>query len=123
MQPYQQITGMIHIVLHFIFPLLVALAFFRSRWRNATVIMIATMLVDADHLLADPIYDATRCSIGFHPLHTIPAIVIYAFLFVLPPVLGRKADGQEWHPTARVLHLTGLGLLIHMALDGIDCLV
>lgn len=114
---------MIHIALHFIIPLLVALAFFHSRWRNATLIMIATMIVDADHLLANPIYDPTRCSIGFHPLHTIPAIVIYALLFILPLVVGRKADGQSWHPFAYVLHLVGFGLLIHMALDWIDCLV
>jgi len=114
---------MIHIALHFIVPPLVALVFFHSRWRNATLIMIATMIVDADHLLADPIYDPTRCSIGFHPLHTIPAIVIYALLFIIPLVVGRKADGQGWHPFAYVLHLGGLGLLIHMALDWIDCLV
>jgi len=121
--PSQHITDMIHIILHFIVPLLVALTFFHSRWRNATVIMIATMLVDADHLLADPIYDSTRCSIGFHPLHTITVIVICAFLFVLPLFMGRKTDDHEWHPTARVLHLAGLGLLIHMALDWIDCMV
>jgi len=114
---------MIHIVLHFIVPLLVALAFFRSRWRNATFIMIATMIVDADHLLADPIYDPNRCSIGFHPLHTMPAIVIYAALFLLPLIVRRKAGGQGLHPTARLLHLVGLGLLIHMALDWVDCLV
>jgi len=114
---------MIHIALHFIVPPLVALVFFHSRWRNATLIMIATMIVDVDHLLADPIYDPTRCSIGFHPLHTIPAIVIYALLFIIPLVVGRKADGQDWHPFAYVLHLVGLGLLIHMALDWIDCLV
>jgi hypothetical protein len=114
---------MIHIALHFIVPLLVALAFYRSRWRYATGIMIATMLVDADHLLADPIYDPNRCSIGFHPLHTAPAIVVYAILFALPVAVGRKPDEQGLHPMARVIHLMGLGLLIHMALDGIDCLV
>jgi hypothetical protein len=114
---------MIHIVLHFILPLLVALAFYPSRWRKATVVMIATILVDADHLLADPIYDLNRCSIGFHPLHTAPAIVIYAFLFAFPLVVGRKAGGQSLHPTACVLHWVGLGLLIHMVLDWIDCIV
>jgi hypothetical protein len=114
---------MIHIALHVIVPLLVALAFYRPRWRTATAIMIATMLVDADHLLADPIYDPHRCSIGFHPLHTLPAIGVYAALFVLPLAVGRKADGQGVHRTARAVHLVGLGLLIHMALDGIDCLV
>lgn len=114
---------MIHIALHVVVPLLVAFAFYRGRWRRATAIMIATMLVDADHLLANPIYDPGRCSIGFHPLHTVPAVVVYAALFALPLVVRRKAGGQGLGPTARVLHLAGLGLLIHMALDGIDCLV
>jgi hypothetical protein len=112
---------LIHIALHFVTPLLVALAFYRSRWRNATVIMMATMIVDADHLLADPIYDPHRCSIGFHPLHTSPAIMIYAALFALPFVLGRKPQGEGCHPRVRVPHWVGLGLLIHMALDWIDC--
>lgn len=85
--------------------------------------MIATMLVDADHLLADPIYDPNRCSIGFHPLHTLPAIVIYLLLFAIPFFWGRKKNGPGLPPTARGFHLIGLGLLIHMALDWIDCLV
>lgn len=79
---------MIHILLHFAVPLLVALAFYRDRWKNATLIMVATMLVDLDHLLADPIYDPQRCSIGFHPLHTILAILALCLLSVcsLPAV-------------------------------------
>jgi hypothetical protein len=81
------------------------------------------MLVDIDHLLANPIYDPARCSLGFHPLHTTPAIVIYVLLFAIPLVWLRKADSLDLHPTARELHLIGLGLLIHMGLDGIDCLV
>ena len=56
-------------------------------------------------------------------LHTLPAIGVYTALFVLPLAVGRKADGQGLHRTARAVHLIGLGLLIHMALDGIDCLV
>jgi len=112
---------MLHIALHFFVPLLVALAFYRERWRNAFVILIATMLVDADHLLADPIYDPDRCSIGFHPLHSIPAIVIYTALFLLPLLFGREREGVNLRPAARALHLIGLGLLVHMVLDGIDC--
>jgi len=64
-----------------------------------------TMLVDVDHLLASPIYDPGRCSIGFHPLHTILPIIIYAGLCLLPKT--------RW---------LGIGLMIHMSLDGIDCL-
>jgi hypothetical protein len=91
-------------LLHALVPLLVAWVFFRDQWRRATLIMIATMIVDIDHLLAVPIYDPQRCGIGFHPLHTLPAILVYAAL-VLP----------------KATRLIGIGLLIHMALDGIDC--
>jgi hypothetical protein len=114
---------MVHIALHVMVPLLAALAFYRSRWRSATVIMIATMIVDVDHVLATPIYDPNRCSIGVHPLHTTPALVIYAVLFVLPLIMGRENDNKDVRPSVSRLHLVGLGLLIHMALDGIDCLI
>ena len=107
---------MIHIALHFIVPLLTALVFYRRRWREATLIMVATMAVDLDHLLADPIYDPERCSIGFHPLHTTPAIAVYVVFAVLPFFI--RSDHARW----RVLHLIGIGLLIHMALDGLDCM-
>lgn len=94
----------IHIVLHFVVPLLIALVFFRSHWKKAYILMMSTMLVDVDHLWANPIYSPGRCSIGFHFLHTWPAILIYtAMLF-----MSR-------------LRLLALGLLIHMALDGSDC--
>jgi hypothetical protein len=111
----------LHIALHFAVPLLVAAAFYRERWRYAFLVLIATMVVDADHLLATPIYDPGRCSIGFHPLHTLPAIAVYLALFALPLVLGRDEDTCELRPTARLVHLAGLGLLIHMALDWSDC--
>jgi hypothetical protein len=75
----------------------------RRPWR-AFAIMAATMLVDLDHLLAVPIFDPCRCSIGFHPLHTWPAILVYGLM-------------TAWPRT----RLVGLGLLIHMALDQIDC--
>lgn len=62
------------------------------------------MLVDIDHLLATPIYDPTRCSIGFHPLHGFVPITLYVLLCL--------------YPKTRVV---GIGLIIHMALDSIDC--
>lgn len=66
--------------------------------------MLLTMLVDLDHLLATPIYDPQRCSIGFHPLHQPAVIALYA--------LGC---------TFRQTRIPAVGLIIHMALDAIDC--
>ena len=109
--------------MHFVVPALVALAFYRPRWRSALLLMLATMVVDADHLLADPVYDPERCSIGFHPLHGAAAIVLYAFMFALPIVLRRTATERTASEPLRAVHLLGLGLLIHMALDAIDCVV
>lgn len=52
-----------------------------------------------------------------------PAIVVYAALFALPLIAGRGSGGRGRRPAARVLHLTGLGLLIHIALDWTDCMM
>lgn len=95
---------MLHIALHFILPAIITVLFFRQDWKKAYVILIATMLVDLDHLLATPIYDPLRCSINFHPLHSFWAIGVYVVL-CLP----------------KATRYIGLGLLIHMALDSIDC--
>lgn len=94
----------LHYFLHFIFPGLVAYFFFQSRWKWAYSLMLFTMLVDLDHLLATPIFHPCRCSIGFHPLHSYYAIAVYIiFLF---PMKTR---------------LIAIGLLMHMATDWIDC--
>jgi len=94
----------IHLILHFLVPAVVSGLFFLRRWQIAFLIMISTMLVDLDHLLANPVFDPKRCSIGFHPLHGLIPIGIYVMLC--------------FHPKTR---LVGLGLVIHMALDSIDC--
>ena len=99
-------SSLLHLGLHAAVPGAVALLFFRPRWKKAWLIMFSTMLVDLDHLLADPIYDPNRCGLGFHPLHTYPAIVAYVLLLV-----------------PQVSRLAALGLLIHMALDGLDCIL
>ena len=79
--PWRTIT---HYGLHFVAPVLLALIFFRKEHRlKAFVIMLATMIVDADHLLADPIFDPNRMSIGFHPLHSYIAIVISVVMCLL----------------------------------------
>ncbi len=104
----------IHMVLHFIVPALVARTFYLDRWRWAFLIMVGTMVVDIDHLLADPIYDPHRCGIGFHPLHSYPAIAVYLFLLGIP----KLNQSNQLSP----LRLISLGLVIHMFLDGTDCL-
>ncbi len=95
---------MFHIALHFVTPAVLTGIFFRKNWKLAYILMIATMLVDIDHLLADPIYDPNRCGIGFHPLHELWFIVLYIALCFVPRT-----------------RLVGIGLSIHMALDAIDC--
>ena len=85
-------------------PAVVVATFFRKQWKAAFLIMIATMLVDIDHLLANPIYDVGRCSIGFHPLHGLIPIGIYCLLSLIPKT-----------------RYIGIGLVIHMLLDSIDC--
>jgi len=95
----------VHVALHILVPGLVARFAYRERWIKAWLIMVATTVVDLDHLLASPIYDPTRCSIGFHPLHSYVAIYAYFVMAVIPK-----------------LRLVGIGLLIHMGVDLVDCL-
>jgi hypothetical protein len=87
-------------------PLTLARTVYCKRWLSAWGLMMAGMLIDLDHLLADPIYDPQRCGIGFHPLHSELSIGFYVLVAA--------------HPRTRLL---GLGLLIHIVLDSIDCQV
>jgi hypothetical protein len=64
------------------------------------------MAIDLDHLLAIPVFDPHRCSIGFHPLHSYIAIGVYCLLLFFSKV--------------RIL---AIGLLMHMATDAIDCML
>ncbi len=101
---YEILQLSIHYGLHFLFPGLIAWIFFKKVWIKAWLIMIATMLVDLDHLFAYPVFDPDRCSIGFHPLHSYYAIAIY---FIM-----------AFFPKSRII---AVGLLIHMLTDFIDC--
>ncbi|MCH7880732.1 MAG: hypothetical protein IIB69_03975 [Proteobacteria bacterium] len=97
---------MLHIALHLVILWLVAILFFpKTAWKTGLVLM-STMLVDLDHLLANPLYDPNRCSIGFHPLHQFIPIGIYGLMLL--------------HHKTRIV---GLGLVIHMLLDLSDCMV
>ncbi len=113
---------MLHVILHFAVPVVIATAFYRPEATRAALIMIATIVVDADHLLANPIYDPGRCSIGHHPLHTVAALGFYSLLFLLPLVIRNASKAGPFRSAARTGHLIGLGLLVHMGLDWLDCL-
>ncbi|MCP4347657.1 MAG: hypothetical protein GY795_19300 [Desulfobacterales bacterium] len=94
----------IHLVLHFFVPGVIALTAWKYRRWKSWLIMVSTMIVDLDHLLADPVYDPARCSIGFHPLHSYISICAYIIMAAIPG-----------------LRILGVGLLIHMGLDYLDC--
>jgi len=98
------LQGLLHYGIHFGLPLIIALIFFKNQWKIAYLIMVAALLIDIDHLLANPVFDANRCSINFHPLHTYYAIVIYVLL-----LFPKKT------------RLIGLGLCIHILADYLDC--
>ena len=93
-----------HYGCHFLLPLAVALIWFKPNWIVAYLIMIAGILIDLDHLLADPIFDPNRCSVNFHPLHTYYALAIYIALLFF-----------------KKTRLIGLGLVIHILADTVDC--
>ena len=99
-------STILHVILHFLVPLAVAKMVWRKKWIRPFLIMAITIVVDLDHLLADPIFDPNRCSINVHPLHSWPAIIVYLICLLSPN-----------------LRIVSLGLLIHMTLDGTDCLL
>lgn len=96
----------LHYNLHLIVPGLIAYILFKSNWKQAWLIMLYTMLIDLDHLLADPIFDPDRCSINFHPLHSYYALVFYTLL-----LFPKKT------------RIVAVGLLFHLFTDYIDGLM
>lgn len=96
----------IHYFLHLGFPLFIALVFFKKDWKKVYLIFLASMFVDLDHLAANPIFQADRCSINFHFLHTYYAMLVYCILLFFP----------------RPFNILGVALLFHMLTDLIDCM-
>ena len=95
-----------HYFLHFGAPLFIAFFCFRKEWQKTYIIFLLTMLIDLDHLIANPIFDSNRCSINFHPLHSYYAIFIYTLLLFL-----------------KTFQYNLIGLLFHIITDFIDCLM
>ena len=96
----------IHYGLHFGLPLIITLIIYRKEWLKMYLIMLSAFVIDLDHLLANPIFDSSRCSINFHPLHSYYAIAVYLLLL--------------WPKPTRVF---ALGLLAHIISDSVDCLL
>ncbi|NIJ44555.1 hypothetical protein FHR24_000994 [Wenyingzhuangia heitensis] len=95
---------LIHYGLHFLAPGIIAYLYNPKEWKKNWLILISTMLIDLDHLLASPIFDSNRCSVGFHPLHSFPVIILY-FILLIP----------------KKTRLIAIGLLFHLLTDLTDC--
>ena len=86
-------------ILHFLVSFMVAKTAWKENWLFQFIIMVLTIVVDFDHLLADPIFDPNRSGLGFHHLHSWPTIAVYLVSIFSPR-----------------LRIVTLGLLIHMEL-------
>jgi len=95
---------LLHYGTHFIVPILIGLIFFKNNQKKVILILLAGILIDVDHVFANPIFDPNRCSINFHPLHSYWAIGIYAI-----GLLFKRS------------RIIAIGLLIHILADLVDC--
>ena len=98
----------IHYAFHLLVPFVFGKLFWKENWWKASLIMVGTMGIDLDHLLADPIFEPSRCSIGFHPLHTQWAGGVYGGLLAIP--------SWKWRAVA-------VGCLWHLCTDAIACML
>ncbi|MGB6153975.1 MAG: DUF6122 family protein [Pricia sp.] len=94
----------VHYGIHFIVPVAIGLLFFKQHRLKVILILWAGILIDVDHLWAEPIFDPGRCSIGFHFLHRYWAIAVYVGLLLFDKT-----------------RIIGLALLIHILADATDC--
>ncbi|MDJ0641324.1 MAG: DUF6122 family protein [Erythrobacter sp.] len=93
---------------HWLVPFVFGAMIWRERWIAAGFTIAAANLIDLDHLLADPIFDPGRCSIGFHLLHGWEAALAYLVLLAIP----------RWWVRA-----LALGAIWHLMVDYGDCLM
>lgn len=94
----------VHYGIHFLVPIAMGLLFFKGQRLKVILILLAGIVIDVDHLWANPIFDPERCSIGFHSLHSYWAIALY---------FGLLFFKKTW--------IFGLALLIHIFADFMDC--
>ena len=101
------IQTILHYSGHWIAPFAFGCLFWRDRWWQAGLVIAGANLIDLDHLLASPIFDPDRCSIGFHLLHGWEAAIAYGAMLLVP----------RWWVRA-----LGVGALWHLAVDWGDCI-
>ncbi len=94
----------LHYSLHFLAPGIIGYVYQPKNWKKNWLILLSTMLIDVDHLLANPIFQEDRCSINYHPLHTFYAAIVYVTL-----IIPNKT------------RLFAMGLIFHLITDLIDC--
>ncbi|MBT8299138.1 MAG: hypothetical protein HKP42_01250 [Maribacter sp.] len=94
----------LHYGIHIIVPVFIAFYFFRGQSLKVAFFLLLGILIDVDHLLANPIFDPNRCSIGFHPLHSYWAIIGYTIFLIF-----------------KKTRILGIALLIHILADAVDC--
>lgn len=97
-----------HYAFHLLMPFVFGKLFWKENWWKAGLIMMVTLGIDLDHLLANPIFEPDRCSIGFHPLHTVWAGGGYMGLLAIPSWKWRAVAG---------------GCLWHLCTDALDCML
>lgn len=102
---------LVHYGLHFVFPLVIVLLWPRRRWTVVYLLLLSTMLIDVDHLLARPIFDPNRCSVGTHLLHSYPMVGLYVVMLFLP----YERWGLPWW-----LRVLAVGLTLHILTDWQD---
>lgn len=108
MENLEIVKHVIHYSLHLLFPFIIGYLFFKKEWKMAGIIIVSTIFIDLDHLLSYPIFDRSRCSIGFHPLHTFWALIAYFLMLLIP----------SWK-----LRAVAIGFIFHIGTDTIDCIL
>ncbi|SHJ41268.1 hypothetical protein SAMN04487911_12038 [Arenibacter nanhaiticus] len=96
----------VHYGIHFLVPIAIGLLFYKKQRFTVIAILLAGIIIDIDHVFADPLFDPNRCSINFHPLHTYWAIALYVAMLI-----------------PKKTRIFGLALVIHIAADITDCLL
>jgi hypothetical protein len=96
----------IHYGFHFLVPLLFAFLLNKKHYKKTYLILLCTMLIDIDHILASPVFLANRCSIGYHFFHTVYFFPIYIALLFCK---------NNWR-------IIGIGLCWHIITDFVDCI-